>query len=99
MISQKRAEVRSRSNIVIPSFNTSFLLGVDSLIHVAAPSYIGGLGTAEIIKGGVDGTLNILKYAIAAGVRKIFHTSSYAALCKCAYYTLLYSINSLFDDQ
>jgi len=46
---------------------------------------VGGDNTAaEIIKGATDGTINIIKYALKANVKKIVYTSTIAALYHCA---------------
>src|ERR1700761_9291996 len=58
--------------------------GVESLVHVAAPTYVGGnYSAAEIIKGATDGTINIIKYALNANVKKVVYTSTIAALFHC----------------
>ncbi|KDQ19276.1 hypothetical protein BOTBODRAFT_153142 [Botryobasidium botryosum FD-172 SS1] len=58
---------------------TEALKGVGALVHVASISFTNGDPLA-IFKGNVDCTLNIVKQAIGAGVKKLIATSSYIAL-------------------
>ncbi|TFK61594.1 NAD(P)-binding protein [Pluteus cervinus] len=57
---------------------TEALKDVDILVHVASP--LSGKGSVdELLTSAINGTLNVLKQAVAAGVEKIVVTSSIAA--------------------
>jgi dihydroflavonol-4-reductase len=54
--------------------------GVDALYHCAADYRLYARDPREIYATNVEGTDNVLRAAVAAGVRRIVHTSSVAAL-------------------
>ncbi|MFO1157606.1 MAG: NAD-dependent epimerase/dehydratase family protein [Reyranellaceae bacterium] len=56
------------------------LKGVRYLFHVAADYRLWARDPSEIMRANVDGTLNLLREAMAAGVERIVYTSSVAAL-------------------
>jgi dihydroflavonol-4-reductase len=56
------------------------LKGVRYLFHVAADYRLWARDPAEIIRANVEGTLNLKRAALAAGVERIVYTSSVAAL-------------------
>ncbi|KLO10740.1 NAD(P)-binding protein [Schizopora paradoxa] len=58
---------------------TEALRGVGAVIHVASPN-AGRSSPEGMISGAVNGTLNIVKQATAAGVKRIVVTSSLTAL-------------------
>ncbi|KLO12865.1 NAD(P)-binding protein [Schizopora paradoxa] len=58
---------------------TEILKGVDALIHVASP-LSGREEPAGMMRSAVDGTLNVVRQAAAAGVKRIVVTASLAAL-------------------
>ncbi|TFK69213.1 NAD(P)-binding protein, partial [Pluteus cervinus] len=64
-------------NIATADFSEA-LKGVDILLHVASP-VPGSTSGAEVLTSAIDGTLNVLKQAVAAGVGKIVVTGSSAA--------------------
>ncbi|KAG6840383.1 hypothetical protein C0991_007044 [Blastosporella zonata] len=53
------------------------LVGVKGVIHVASP-LVGRASPEDCIVSAVDGTLNVLRQAVAAGVNKVVLTSSWA---------------------
>ncbi|RDX45373.1 NAD(P)-binding protein [Lentinus brumalis] len=55
------------------------LKGVNAVIHAASP-LIGKAAPAEQIQSAVEGTLNVLRQAVAAGIYKAVVTSSWATL-------------------
>ncbi|RPD55635.1 NAD(P)-binding protein [Lentinus tigrinus ALCF2SS1-7] len=55
------------------------LKGVDAVIHAASP-LVGKAAPVEQIQSAVEGTLNVLRQAVAAGVYKVVVTSSWATL-------------------
>jgi dihydroflavonol-4-reductase len=56
------------------------LKGVRYLFHVAADYRLWARDPSEIIRANVEGTLNLKREALAAGVERIVYTSSVAAL-------------------
>ncbi|RDX55168.1 NAD(P)-binding protein [Lentinus brumalis] len=58
---------------------SSALKGVNAVIHTASP-LVGKAAPAEQIQGAVEGTLNVLRQAVAAGIYKAVVTSSWATL-------------------
>src|SRR5262245_5351464 len=56
------------------------LRGVRYLFHVAADYRLWARDPSEIIRANVEGTLNLKREALAAGVERIVYTSSVAAL-------------------
>ncbi|HTT00484.1 MAG TPA: hopanoid-associated sugar epimerase [Steroidobacteraceae bacterium] len=56
------------------------LTGCDALFHVAADYRLWAPDPRELYRTNVDGTRNVLQAARAAGVRRIVHTSSVAAV-------------------
>ncbi|KAG6838099.1 hypothetical protein H0H93_007383, partial [Arthromyces matolae] len=51
--------------------------GVDGLIHSAAPVGLhGGLSTEAMLQGTIEGTLNVVRQAEKAGIKKIVVTGS-----------------------
>lgn len=58
---------------------TESLTGVDAIIHVASP--LPGKVSPEVaLASALDGTLNVLRQAVNAGVNKVVLTSSYATV-------------------
>ncbi|KAI0695059.1 NAD-P-binding protein [Cerioporus squamosus] len=60
------------------------LIGVDAVLAVACP-LPGRADPYEQLKGAYDGTLNLLRQSVAAGVHKIVVTSSFATLLDPAF--------------
>src|SRR3954469_21186839 len=58
----------------------SALKDVRYLFHVAADYRLWARNPAEIVRANVEGTLNLKREALAAGVERIVYTSSVAAL-------------------
>ncbi|TFK62760.1 NAD(P)-binding protein [Pluteus cervinus] len=52
--------------------------GVDAIIHTVTPGF--GDSPADMLHVNIDGTLNLFKAGIAAGVKKLIYTSSIVAL-------------------
>jgi nucleoside-diphosphate-sugar epimerase len=59
--------------------------GIDCLLHLATLGHLSNFsaGEAEFAKVNVDGALNVMRVALAAGVQKIVHCSSVAAMGIC----------------
>lgn len=69
-------EVASVDDIATSDF-TAALQGVDAVIHLASP--LAGRESAEAgLNSAIEGTLNVLRQAIKAGVSKVVLTSSWA---------------------
>jgi len=68
------------ADLLEPASLDRALEGVDLLIHAAADYRLWARRPAEIYRANVDGTRAILAAASAAGVSRVVHTSSVAAL-------------------
>ena len=56
------------------------LAGCEALFHVAADYRLGAFDPQQLYKTNVEGTRNILKAALEAGVRRVVYTSSVATI-------------------
>lgn len=63
-----------------PASLAAALRGVRHLFHVAADYRLWARDPAEILRANVEGTGHLMRMALAAGVERIVHTSSVAAL-------------------
>ncbi|KAF5333948.1 hypothetical protein D9758_017600 [Tetrapyrgos nigripes] len=63
------------------SDHTEVLKGVQAVQHLAAPLFYNKVENGEVLFNGVyGGALHIVKQALAAGIKKITYTGTYAAL-------------------
>ncbi|KAH8806523.1 hypothetical protein DL96DRAFT_1698918 [Flagelloscypha sp. PMI_526] len=73
-----RVEVFEINDISQDTFTTAFD-GIGSLIHSASP--LPGKGTPEeLLQAAIEGTLNIIRQAEKAGIKKVVFTSSFATV-------------------
>ncbi|KAL0956628.1 hypothetical protein HGRIS_002763 [Hohenbuehelia grisea] len=78
-VAEGRLEVVELTDLVHEHFPPSWFEGVDAVMHVASP--LAGRETPEkMLETAVEGTLNIVRQAEAAGIRKFVVTSSIASL-------------------
>ncbi|KAJ3996499.1 hypothetical protein F5050DRAFT_1692575 [Lentinula boryana] len=69
--------------IEVPSLTSDHsiaLKGVDALIHSASPIFGKGVSGQDLYSGAYEGTLTLVKQAIAAGVKKIIITGTFVNL-------------------
>jgi len=69
--------------VEVPSLtadHSEALRGVQAVIHVAAPIYTNGDSGKQILDGAYHGSLNVVKAAIDAGIKKIIVTGTIANL-------------------
>ncbi|KAJ3723834.1 hypothetical protein C8R42DRAFT_708920 [Lentinula raphanica] len=64
----------------LTSDHSAALKGVDALIHAASPIYGEGVSGQELFAGAYEGTVALVKQAIAAGVKKIVVTGTFVNL-------------------
>ncbi|KAJ4485292.1 hypothetical protein J3R30DRAFT_3438564 [Lentinula aciculospora] len=64
----------------LTSDHSAALKGIDALIHSASPTYVKGVSGQELYSGAYDGTMALVKQAIAAGVKKIIVTRTFVNL-------------------
>ncbi|KAE9398644.1 NAD(P)-binding protein [Gymnopus androsaceus JB14] len=64
----------------LTSDHSAALKGVDALIHSASPIFGPGVSGQELFSGNYDGTVALVKQAIATGVKKIIVTGTFATL-------------------
>ncbi|KAH8830835.1 hypothetical protein DL96DRAFT_977995 [Flagelloscypha sp. PMI_526] len=77
-ISSPRFEVLEIKDVTYDTFPDAFV-GVDALIHIAG--LLPGKGTpGELLNAAIEGTLNIIRQAEKAGVKKVVVTSSSVAV-------------------
>ncbi|KAF9482238.1 NAD(P)-binding protein [Pholiota conissans] len=72
-------EIIEMADIAHTQLDESALSGVDALIHTASP-LPGKVDGDELLKTAIDGSLNILRQAEKAGVKKFVVTSSISAV-------------------
>ncbi|THU89641.1 NAD(P)-binding protein, partial [Dendrothele bispora CBS 962.96] len=69
--------------VELPTLTSDFtdaLKGVTAVVHSASPSYLTGVSGKEIFEGAYHGTTHVVEQAIAAGVKKIVITGTFASL-------------------
>ncbi|KAJ3735362.1 hypothetical protein DFJ43DRAFT_44491 [Lentinula guzmanii] len=64
----------------LTSDHSAALKGVDALIHSASPIFGEGVSGQELYSGAYEGAVTLVKQAIAAGVKKIIVTGTFASL-------------------
>ncbi|KAF9527196.1 hypothetical protein CPB83DRAFT_856531 [Crepidotus variabilis] len=71
---------------------TEALKGVDGVIHIAAP--LPGAASREVtFKSAIDGTLNVVRQAQKAGVKKVVVTSTFGTLLHPNHYAAFAGLN------
>ncbi|MGI4876270.1 MAG: hopanoid-associated sugar epimerase [Janthinobacterium lividum] len=67
-------------DLLDPATVAAAMTGVDGVCHVAADYRLWARDPEEIVRNNRDGTRNVMAAALAAGVRRVVHTSSVATL-------------------
>lgn len=71
---------RCGGDVTDPASLAAAVRGCDAVFHLAADYRLWARSPQALYDTNVDGTLNVLRAAQAAGVRRVIHTSSVAAL-------------------